>query len=137
MHSKFVSEYTINIGLLQGSVFSPLLFSIYILMILFLSRNMSTTNNELITYREWTNAHRLSLSVNKTHVVFFINKPIPYQPQIAYHQQILNLKEKCTFLVVILDNELKFSKYIQIIGKNLVDVLVLYINSKTWYHLIF
>ena len=75
-----------------------------------------STKNELIKYREWTIANRLSLNVNKTHVMILRTKPIPYQPQIAYQQQNLNIKEECTFLGVTLDNKLKLNKYIQIIG---------------------
>ena len=56
-----------------------------------------STNNELIKYREWTIANRLSLNVNKTHVMIFRTKPILYQPQIAYHQQNLNIKEEMHF----------------------------------------
>ena len=69
-------------------------------------------NNELIKYREWAIANGLSLNVN-------INRPIPYQPQIAYDQQILNVKEECTFLCVSLDNKLKINNHIQIIGKKI------------------
>ena len=57
-----------------------------------------STNNDLIKYRERTIANAFSLSVNKTHTIIFTNKPMPYEPQIAYHQQILNIKEECIFL---------------------------------------
>ena len=49
--------------------------------------------------------------------MIFTTQLIPYQPQIAYHQQFLNIKEAYTFFCVTLDNKLKFNKHIQIIGK--------------------
>ena len=49
--------------------------------------------------------------------MIFTIEPIPYQPQTTYHQQILNIKEDCTFMGVTLDIILKFNKRIQIIGK--------------------
>ena len=50
----------------------------------------------------------------------FTTKLIPYQPQIDYHQQILNIKEKFTFLGVTSDNKPILNKHIQIIGKKIV-----------------
>lgn len=42
---------------------------------------MTSTNNDLIKYREWTVANRHSLFMNKTHVMRFTTKPLLYQPQ--------------------------------------------------------
>ena len=57
------------------------------------------TNNELIKYREWAIANRLSLNANKIHVMIFTTRPIPEQPQYAYHQQILDIKKNALFWV--------------------------------------
>ena len=136
VNSKFASAYTISKGVPQISVLSPIIFLIYSIDIFKISQNMSTiifadnatlifrnkslenliisNNNESIKYREQTIANRLSLNLNKTHVMIFPTKPVPYQLQVAYHQQFLNIKEECTFLGVTSNNKLEFNKHIQI-----------------------
>ena len=74
---------------------------------------ITPTNHELIKYREWTVANRLSLiNGNKTHVMISTTKPIPCEPKIDYHQQILIIKEENTFFGVTLNDKLKFNKHI-------------------------
>ena len=85
---------------------------------------MTSKNNELIKYREWTVVNRLSSTVNKAHVMIFTTKPMLYQHQFLYQKQNLSVKDECTFFDVTLENKLKFNIHIQTTKKKSADLLV-------------
>ena len=57
----------------------------------FFEHLITSTNNELIDYNEWTNIMTLTSIVNKTHVMIFTTKPIQYQPNFF----LLTTKSEC------------------------------------------
>ena len=65
-------------------------------------------NYELDKFRDWTISNRLSLNTEKTHILLVSNRKIPYSPSISYGNQLLQIKNSCKFLGIIIDDKLKF-----------------------------
>ena len=136
---KSVSHYrTLNIGLPQGSLISPILFLLFIndlpsisksfFPILFaddtticfsgpsLPELIEICNSDLRKFSTWANSNKLSINVDKTNFLFITNRSFSNIPILYLNNQILSRQTKVKFLGVILDEKLKFNfhvKYIQ------------------------
>jgi hypothetical protein len=127
----------------QGSILGPILFLLYIndlgtvskllspIMFaddsnLFISdKNLQdisqTLNQELPLLIEWLRANRLSLNVDKTHIMIFGKKNITSHPpiDIKIDGKTLTVLEKTKFLGIILDSGLTWKDHVNYLTKKL------------------
>ena len=133
---------TINIGLLQGAVTSPWLFSLYIndlhrcsdkLKFLHfaddttvymsgsdLERLCVDVENELRKVNEWLNENRLSLNVDKTSFMLFTHSRVDRNSiSIRLGNKIIKQVRSVKFLGIHLDDRLNFNDHISYLSKKL------------------
>ena len=131
--NSYSNKLSCNIGLPQGSTLAPLFFILYIndmhkisskfhtvlfaddTTLLFRNKNfqdlVDTCNLELIKFKEWTNANKLSLNVNKTSAMVVSNRNYPVDFSIRYNDLEIEICREVTFLGVKLDHNLKFDSH--------------------------
>ncbi|CAK1597428.1 unnamed protein product [Parnassius mnemosyne] len=124
----------------QGSVLSPILYTIYTFdldlavnsicnvlqyaddLALYISTdNLTTANSRLNSTMEylqcWLTDHGLSLSVSKSSIVIFTrHKNVPNIP-VLYNGLPIPIRDKVKFLGMVLDNKLSFTQHIEYISK--------------------
>ena len=134
--NSFSDELVSNLGVPQGSNLGPYLFLLYVNDMVNVSSIFrpvifadDTTliienshiaalethcNLELIKFRNWADANKLSLNLDKTYVMFFSYTKFydNYNFSICMSGVQLSLERSGMFLGVLLDSELKFSKHI-------------------------
>ena len=133
-----------NIGLPQGAVQSPWMFSLYIndmhrasdkfkfihfaddTTIYMTDRNLQrlteTACEELSKIDEWLKANRLSLNVDKTHYMMMTHKtydPDPTTLNIKIRDQLINHVTTTKFLGVTIVNKLNYNSHITSLSKRL------------------
>merc|ERR1712074_204414 len=113
-----------------------------------LSKLVQRSNSELIKFKNWNVANRLSLNVSKTSFMLFSNSTKTFTSEvILYNNQALNITENTVFLGLRIDSQLKFNLHINhVCGKFSKTIGVLYrirdlvpknITIKIYYSLIY
>ena len=128
---------TLNVGLPQGSLISPVLFLLFINDLPNLSPAITpllfaddttlcfsgpslpnlniSVNQNLEIFHSWSIANRLTLNVIKTNYMLFTNRPINVNMSVRLGQSILECKESVKFLGVHIDHKLNFKDHIKYI----------------------
>ena len=142
IQDHFSSSKSINIGLPQGSILSPLIFILYINDLNYISDSFAKTlfaddttltftndnfntliqtcNIELEKFNKWSIANKLSINTEKTYCMLFTNRHIPnILPPIYLNNQIIEYQSSLRYLGLILDNKLKFDVHINTISKKI------------------
>ena len=136
------SSKSINIGLPQGSILSPLIFILYIndlnyvsnsfekvlfaddTALTFTNKNFNsliqTCNIELEKFNKWSIANKLSINTDKTYCMLFTNRQVPnLLPPIYLNNKIIKYQNTVRYLGLMLDNRLKFDIHIETISKKI------------------
>ncbi|KAH1021888.1 hypothetical protein HUJ04_011372 [Dendroctonus ponderosae] len=157
-NGKFLGPVLTNSGLPQGSPISTMLFNVYIRDIFFIlppgvkiigyaddlvvyikGRNAlemtEIMSNALNTICNWLSEHNLKLSTTKCEPILFTKNPRSTNlPTIVINGTNLNFKNEVKYLGIILQKNLKWNKYIDLlIAKTQKGINIMKIFSRVWW----
>ena len=155
IYNGYESELKVmKCGVPQGSILVPMLFLLYIndltnvssflMPIRFaddtnlfctgtdLKNMIRQVNEELAKIYAWVNANKLSLNIYKANFIVFMPKySSPCADHIVINQTRIQEVKETKFLVVIIDNKLKWSAHIKYISKNTAKGIGIILKSRT------
>ena len=137
INNTYSNLITTNISIPQGSVLGPLLFILFINCLPNISQNflptmfaddctlsfrnnnldnlVSVCNEELMLFKLWSDANRLTINVDKTNCLFFSNIFDPPCGRICIDDQEIDFVSETKFLGMFIDDKVKFDKHINYI----------------------